>query len=220
MHQTAHHVAAAGGHLGQREPRQHDALAAPPVPRRIDHCAEPTKLTQKLAASHLDDYTYLRINLSHKMRKPDRGSMTDRVSRSGSDRWYPAANRASEHQLAARHTAFSVCPARLPERRALEVERIDATRIGVSAARGGRAYTDGVVCAKVGRYAERQYHPERLSVPLRRVGDKGVGHAAFAPISWDDARPSRRAPHPRCSAPRQRGGVAALLFGHHGVGAT
>jgi hypothetical protein len=40
----------------------------------IDHCAEPTKLTQKLAASHLDDYTYLRINLFHKMRKPDRGS--------------------------------------------------------------------------------------------------------------------------------------------------
>jgi len=29
--------------------------------------------------------------------------------------------------------------------------------------------------------------PDRLSVPLRRVGDKGAGREAFVPISWDDA---------------------------------
>jgi anaerobic selenocysteine-containing dehydrogenase len=83
--------------------------------------------------------------------------------------------------------AYSVCPHDCPSACALEVERIDGTRIG--RIRGARAqgYTDGVVCAKVGRYAERQHHPDRLSAPLRRVGDKGVGHAAFAPISWDDA---------------------------------
>ncbi len=45
----------------------------------------------------------------------------------------------------------------------------------------------GVVCAKVARYAERQHHPDRLSQPLRRIGDKGVGRAAFVPISWDAA---------------------------------
>jgi anaerobic selenocysteine-containing dehydrogenase len=84
-------------------------------------------------------------------------------------------------------TAFSVCPHDCPSACALEVERIDGTRIG--RIRGARAqgYTDGVVCAKVGRYAERQYHPERLSVPLRRIGDKGVGRAAFEPVLWDDA---------------------------------
>ncbi|HYM74196.1 MAG TPA: molybdopterin oxidoreductase family protein [Stellaceae bacterium] len=83
--------------------------------------------------------------------------------------------------------AFSVCPHDCPSACALEVERIDGARVG--RIRGARAqgYTDGVVCGKVGRYSERQYHPERLSVPLRRVGDKGVGHAAFAPISWDEA---------------------------------
>ena len=83
--------------------------------------------------------------------------------------------------------AYSVCPHDCPSACALEVERIDATRIG--RIRGARAqgYTDGVVCAKVGRYAERQHHPDRLSVPLRRVGEKGIGRAAFAPISWDDA---------------------------------
>jgi anaerobic selenocysteine-containing dehydrogenase len=83
--------------------------------------------------------------------------------------------------------AYSVCPHDCPSACALEVERLDGERIG--RIRGARAqgYTDGVVCAKVGRYVERQYHPERLSVPLRRVGDKGVGRAAFEPIGWDDA---------------------------------
>jgi anaerobic selenocysteine-containing dehydrogenase len=84
-------------------------------------------------------------------------------------------------------TAFSVCPHDCPSACALEVERIDAIRIGRIHGAKAQGYTDGVVCAKVGRYAERQYHPERLSVPLRRVGDKGVGHAAFEPISWDNA---------------------------------
>ena len=84
-------------------------------------------------------------------------------------------------------TVFSVCPHDCPSACALEVERIDGDRIGRIRGASAQGYTDGVVCAKVGRYAERQYHPERLSVPLRRVGDKGVGHAAFEPISWDDA---------------------------------
>ncbi|HTQ33008.1 MAG TPA: molybdopterin-dependent oxidoreductase [Stellaceae bacterium] len=84
-------------------------------------------------------------------------------------------------------TAFSVCPHDCPSACALEVERIDGLRVGRIRGAKGQSYTDGVVCAKVGRYAERQYHPERLTVPLRRVGDKGVGRAAFEPIGWDDA---------------------------------
>src|SRR5204862_6552052 len=51
----------------------------------------------------------------------------------------------------------------------------------------GQSFTRGVVCAKVARYAERQHHLARLSRPLRRVGEKGVGEAAFMPISWEDA---------------------------------
>jgi anaerobic selenocysteine-containing dehydrogenase len=84
-------------------------------------------------------------------------------------------------------TAFTVCPHDCPSACALEVERIGGDRIGWVRGARGQTYTDGVVCAKVARYSERQYHPERLSVPLRRVGEKGVGRAAFAPISWDDA---------------------------------
>jgi anaerobic selenocysteine-containing dehydrogenase len=82
--------------------------------------------------------------------------------------------------------AYSVCPHDCPSACALEVEHIDG-RIGRIRGAKGQGYTDGVVCAKVARYAERQYHPDRLSVPLRRTGAKGVGRAAFAPISWDAA---------------------------------
>jgi anaerobic selenocysteine-containing dehydrogenase len=81
----------------------------------------------------------------------------------------------------------SVCPHDCPSACALEVERIDGRRIGRVRGAAGQAYTRGVVCAKVARYAERQHHPARLSHPLRRVGDKGAGEGAFVSISWDTA---------------------------------
>ena len=46
-------------------------------------------------------------------------------------------------------------------------------------------FTQGFLCAKVNRYLERTYHPERLLRPLRRVGHKGEGK--FEPVSWDAA---------------------------------
>src|SRR5271163_3610822 len=81
----------------------------------------------------------------------------------------------------------SVCPHDCPSACALEVELIDGRRIGRVRGASAQSYTRGVVCAKVARYAERQHHPARLSRPLRRDGEKGIGEAAFVPISWDDA---------------------------------
>ncbi|MBK8158403.1 MAG: molybdopterin-dependent oxidoreductase [Rhodospirillaceae bacterium] len=81
----------------------------------------------------------------------------------------------------------SACPHDCPSTCALEVERISPTRIGRIHGAKANTYTAGVICAKVARYAERQHHPDRLDVPLRRVGAKGVGRAAFAPITWEQA---------------------------------
>jgi anaerobic selenocysteine-containing dehydrogenase len=81
----------------------------------------------------------------------------------------------------------TVCPHDCQSTCALEVERIDARTIGRVYGAEANDYTAGVICAKVARYAERQHHPARLSEPLRRVGPKGVGRAAFEPISWDRA---------------------------------
>ena len=46
-------------------------------------------------------------------------------------------------------------------------------------------HTDGALCAKVSKYTERSYHPERVLTPLKRIGPKGSGQ--FAPATWDEA---------------------------------
>ena len=45
--------------------------------------------------------------------------------------------------------------------------------------------TRGFLCGKVAQYLEREYSPERLLYPQRRVGVKGEGR--FERISWDEA---------------------------------
>lgn len=81
-------------------------------------------------------------------------------------------------------TARSVCPHDCPSACPLEVDLPEPGRIG--RVRGGAMpYTEGVICAKVARYAERVHHPDRLTTPLRRIGAKGEGR--FAPVSWDEA---------------------------------
>ncbi len=64
----------------------------------------------------------------------------------------------------------SACPHDCPSTCALEVERISPTQIGRIMRAKANSYTAGVICAKVARYAERQHHPDRLDVPMRRVG--------------------------------------------------
>jgi len=87
-----------------------------------------------------------------------------------------------QDSLAIGHTA---CPHDCPSTCALEVE-LKSTG-GIGRVRGAKAntYTDGVICAKVARYAERVHHADRLMQPLRRKGPKGSRQ--FERISWDDA---------------------------------
>ena len=78
----------------------------------------------------------------------------------------------------------SVCPHDCPSACALDVEMDAPDRVG--RVRGAdQPYTAGVICAKVGRYAEVVHSDQRILTPLRRVGAKGEGR--FEPISWDQA---------------------------------
>ena len=81
--------------------------------------------------------------------------------------------------------APSVCPHDCPSTCALEVEVLDERTIGRVRGAEDNAYTAGVICAKVARYAERIHHPDRLLYPLKRKGPKGSGE--WTRISWDDA---------------------------------
>ncbi len=77
----------------------------------------------------------------------------------------------------------SVCPHDCPSTCALEVERLNDKTIGRIRGSSSNPYTDGVICAKVARYAERVHNPNRLSHPLRRTGPKGSGR--FETVSWE-----------------------------------
>lgn len=76
------------------------------------------------------------------------------------------------------------CPHDCPDTCALltTVENGVATRVQGNPA---HPHTDGVLCAKVSKYTERSYHPERVLTPLKRTGAKGAGQ--FAPVTWDEA---------------------------------
>ncbi len=79
----------------------------------------------------------------------------------------------------------SACPHDCPSTCALEVELPGGERIGRVHGARSNTYTDGVICEKVARYAERVHHPDRLLHPLRRIGPKGSKR--FERISWSDA---------------------------------
>ncbi|MCA0401494.1 MAG: molybdopterin oxidoreductase family protein [Proteobacteria bacterium] len=79
----------------------------------------------------------------------------------------------------------SVCPHDCPSACSLDVEVLSGNRIGKVRGNSAQSYTDGVICAKVARYAERIHHPDRLLTPLLRSGPKGSGQ--FREIGWDEA---------------------------------
>ncbi|HDR9002096.1 TPA: molybdopterin oxidoreductase family protein [Burkholderia vietnamiensis] len=80
--------------------------------------------------------------------------------------------------------ARAVCPHDCPDTCAMRVTVENGKAIKVT---GDPEHppTQGVLCTKVSRYADRVHHPDRLTVPLRRIGAKGEGR--FAPITWNEA---------------------------------
>ncbi|MGF6253098.1 anaerobic selenocysteine-containing dehydrogenase [Ensifer sp. LBL] len=79
----------------------------------------------------------------------------------------------------------SVCPHDCPSACALEVDLTAEGRIGRVRGAAANTYTAGVICAKVARYSERIYHPDRLMAPKRRKGVKGEG--SWQDVSWEAA---------------------------------
>ena len=80
--------------------------------------------------------------------------------------------------------------------------------------------TQGFLCAKVNRYHERTYHPDRILTPLRRIGPKGSGE--FEPVSWATALEGISAglrrvidrDGPQAVLPYSYGGTLGLLQGN------
>ena len=80
--------------------------------------------------------------------------------------------------------SISACPHDCPSTCALEIMHDDKNIYKVKGA-SKNTYTSGVVCAKVSRYAERTHHPDRLTKPLMRSGEKGSNN--FKEIEWEQA---------------------------------
>jgi len=79
------------------------------------------------------------------------------------------------------HTA---CTLDCPDGCSLAVTVTDGRITDVDAS-SDNAFTDGWICAKVKRYAQRVYAPERVKSPLVRTGPKGAGE--FREATWEEA---------------------------------
>ena len=86
--------------------------------------------------------------------------------------------------MATSTTVLGACPHDCPDTCSFitTVEDGVATRLQGNPA---HPHTDGALCAKVSRYTQRTYHPERILQPLKRSGPKGSGQ--FTPVSWESA---------------------------------
>jgi anaerobic selenocysteine-containing dehydrogenase len=82
------------------------------------------------------------------------------------------------------HTVATVCPLDCPDSCSLDVRVRNGRVTSIDGSRLNPV-TDGFICAKVRRFDERLYGPDRLLYPAVRKGPKGL--ASFERVSWDDA---------------------------------
>jgi anaerobic selenocysteine-containing dehydrogenase len=75
--------------------------------------------------------------------------------------------------------------------------------------------TRGFLCAKVAKYLDRVYSPDRVLYPMRRVAPKGRAERAFERISWDEALDEIAARFRRISA--EFGSEAILPYSYGGT---
>ncbi len=79
---------------------------------------------------------------------------------------------------------LGVCPHDCPDSCGVVTE-VEGNRAVKFYADPNHPITQGWLCAKVRPYLDHVYHPDRLTTPLRRVGEKGGGD--WRAISWKEA---------------------------------
>lgn len=77
------------------------------------------------------------------------------------------------------------CPHDCPDACVMDVTVKEGQAVKI-AANKAHPFTRGALCAKVNKFLERVYAPDRLLYPVKRIGVKGPG-ARFERISWDEA---------------------------------
>ena len=86
--------------------------------------------------------------------------------------------------FASEHSVSTVCPLDCPDSCSLDV-RVQDGRVTSIDGSSLNPVTDGYICAKVRRFPERVYGPDRLLYPAIRKGPKGL--ANFERASWHEA---------------------------------
>ncbi len=82
------------------------------------------------------------------------------------------------------HVVHTACTLDCPDACSLAVTVSDGRITHIDAA-PENPLTDGWICAKVRRHAQRVYAPERVQTPMVRTGPKGSGE--FRSTSWEEA---------------------------------
>src|SRR5262247_2227789 len=113
--------------------------------------------------------------------------------------------------FATEHAVATVCPLDCPDACSLEVvvqdgrvTSVDGTHVNPN--------TDGYICAKVRRFPERVYGPDRLTYPAIRKGPKGLG--SFQRVTWEEALTT--VAERLLEAKRRWGGEAILPYSYGG----
>jgi anaerobic selenocysteine-containing dehydrogenase len=86
--------------------------------------------------------------------------------------------------FAPEHAVETVCPLDCPDSCSL-VATVQNGKLTALDGTHANPVTGGYICAKVRRFPERLYGPDRLLYPMFRKGPKGM--ARFERVSWDDA---------------------------------
>src|SRR6185503_19327728 len=82
------------------------------------------------------------------------------------------------------HVVETACPLDCPDSCSLDVTVQDGRIATIDGSRAN-PITGSYICAKVRRFGERLYGPDRLLYPAIRKGPKGL--ASFKRASWEDA---------------------------------